>query len=268
MTSNSSVRSMMPTPRPSSHADADDDVIVVDEPSATTALRDAFFKQHRSVKKGWELPSGFPSEAVVQAYARPSVDSSKEKPSWGKPDLDMLRVFCRDAFDWNRARADELLTPVLTLWEKADNQSRIDRFFAAAAPHADTRQIKRIILRPADPAAKRIGLGHAIDKKQRARRRIPAQPAKCNTLAGRVGRARIGAAKLLEACNIAYRIFYSFIRVCLNLYGSFGCFCERGGQIAGNHDQSAHRKQTFIGVLLNLFAPINGSRVPPSGRSR
>ena len=111
-------------------------MIVVDEPSATTALRDAFFKQHRSVKKGWELPSGFPSEAVVQAYARPSVDSSKEKPTWGKPDLDMLRVFCRDAFDWNRARADELLTPVLTLWEKADNQSRIDRFFAAAAPHA------------------------------------------------------------------------------------------------------------------------------------
>ena len=117
-------------------ADANEDAIVADEPSAMTALRDAFFKHHRSVKKGWELPSGFPSEVVVQAYAQPSVDTSKEKLTWGKPDLDMLRVFCRDAFDWNRARADELLTPVLTLWEKADHQSRIDRFFAAAAPHA------------------------------------------------------------------------------------------------------------------------------------
>ena len=88
------------------------------------------------MKKGWELPPGFPSEVVVQAYARPSVDSSKEKPTWGKPDLPMLRVFCRDAFDWDRARADELLAPVLALWEKADRQSRIDRFFTAAAPHA------------------------------------------------------------------------------------------------------------------------------------
>jgi 5'-3' exonuclease len=101
-----------------------------------TRFRDAFFKQHRSVKKGWELPPGFPSEVVVQAYARPSVDGSREKPTWGKPDLPMLRVFCRDAFDWDRARADELLAPVLALWEKADRQSRIDRFFTAAAPHA------------------------------------------------------------------------------------------------------------------------------------
>ena len=117
----------------------DDDAIVADEPrfsSRDDALRDAFFKQHRSVKKGWELPPGFPSEVVVQAYARPSVDGSKEKPTWGKPDLPMLRVFCRDAFDWDRARADELLAPVLALWEKADRQSRIDRFFTAAAPHA------------------------------------------------------------------------------------------------------------------------------------
>ena len=88
------------------------------------------------MKKGWELPPGFPSEVVIQAYARPSVDTSREKPTWGKPDLPMLRVFCRDAFDWDRARADELLAPVLALWEKADRQSRIDRFFVAAAPHA------------------------------------------------------------------------------------------------------------------------------------
>ena len=121
------------------NAPSDDDAIVADETrpgSSRDALRDAFFKQHRSVKKGWELPPGFPSEVVIQAYARPSVDTSREKPTWGKPDLPMLRVFCRDAFDWDRARADELLAPVLALWEKADRQSRIDRFFVAAARHA------------------------------------------------------------------------------------------------------------------------------------
>ena len=90
------------------NAPSDDDAIVADETrpgSSRDALRDAFFKQHRSVKKGWELPPGFPSEVVIQAYARPSVDTSREKPTWGKPDLPMLRVFCRDAFDWDRARA-------------------------------------------------------------------------------------------------------------------------------------------------------------------
>lgn len=37
--------------------------------------------------------SGFPSEAVVDAYMNPTVDESREDFSWGRPDLDLLRQY-------------------------------------------------------------------------------------------------------------------------------------------------------------------------------
>ena len=114
-------------------SDSDEEVVVVDSTVAEPPLRVAFKAQHRSVKKGWDLPPSFPSEQVVEAYAKPAVDTSKERLEWGRPDLDMLRAFCLERFGWPRARTDDLLLPVLQLWEKADRQSRIDSFFAAAA---------------------------------------------------------------------------------------------------------------------------------------
>jgi DNA excision repair protein ERCC-5 len=61
------------------------------------------------------------------------VDQCKERLEWGRPDLDLLRLFCLEHFSWNRVRTDELLLPVLKLWDKHDHQSRIDSFFTAAA---------------------------------------------------------------------------------------------------------------------------------------
>ena len=66
--------------------------------------------------------------------ARPcSSDQSRERLEWGRPDLDLLRLFCLEHFNWHRPRTDELLLPVLKLWDKHDHQSRIDSFFTAAA---------------------------------------------------------------------------------------------------------------------------------------
>lgn len=123
--------------------DAEDDASSDDEDATVLASvsRDAdenpasarFKEQHRAVKKGWDLPPAFPSKQVLDAYAKPSVDESRERLEWGRPDLDMLRVFCLENFNWHRAKTDELLLPVLKLWEKSDHQSRIDSFFAAAA---------------------------------------------------------------------------------------------------------------------------------------
>lgn len=39
------------------------------------------------------LHTGFPNEAVVDAYMNPAVDESKEPFSWGLPDLDLLRQY-------------------------------------------------------------------------------------------------------------------------------------------------------------------------------
>lgn len=61
------------------------------------------------------------------------MDQSKERLEWGRPDLDLLRLFCLEHFNWHRPKTDELLIPVLKLWAKHDHQSRIDSFFTAAA---------------------------------------------------------------------------------------------------------------------------------------
>ena len=157
--------------------DGEDEVVIVDEANGTEGgvltsqksdrdpnpLRESFFNQHRSVKKGWDLPNGFPSLAVLQAYKTPVVDSSKEKLSWGRPDLQALRVFCGESFDWPQQRTDELLVPVLKLWEKADHQSRIDRFFhAQSAPHEFNERFAKYRSTRIRTAV--AGLtGHAID---------------------------------------------------------------------------------------------------------
>jgi len=109
--------------------DDDDDDDDDDEPAA---IRE-FKLKHRTLKKAWELPRDFPSERVLDAYANPSVDASREKFEWGEPDLDALRLFCGEHFAWRPTQTDDLLLPVVKMWETSDKQSRIDSFFAAAA---------------------------------------------------------------------------------------------------------------------------------------
>jgi len=89
----------------------------------------AFKDKHRSLKKAWDVPATFPSHEVIKAYQQPSVDQSKETFEWGKPDVDLLRLFCIKTFHWTRDAADQVLLPVLKSWSKRDAQRRIDSFF-------------------------------------------------------------------------------------------------------------------------------------------
>ena len=41
------------------------------------------------------------------------VDESRDKFTYGRPDLQLLRQFCLDKFGWPQDKADELLVPVL-----------------------------------------------------------------------------------------------------------------------------------------------------------
>ena len=97
----------------------------VDENPIAAAFKD----KHRSLKKTWDIPSNFPSQEVIKAYQKPSVDQSKETFEWGKPDVDLLRLFCIKTFHWTRDAADQVLLPVLKSWSKRDAQRRIDSFF-------------------------------------------------------------------------------------------------------------------------------------------
>ena len=59
------------------------------------------------------MPESFPNTAVIKAYREAKVDQNKDKFTYGRPDLQLLRRFCLDKFNWQQDRADELLVPVL-----------------------------------------------------------------------------------------------------------------------------------------------------------
>ena len=112
---------LLPSPSSKARADATDD-----------ALAAAFKEKHRSLKKSWDVPATFPSREVIKAYQHPSVDASEETFEWGKPDLDMLRLFCIKKFAWTRDESDQILVPMMKSWSKRDAQRRIDSFFQAS----------------------------------------------------------------------------------------------------------------------------------------
>ncbi|KAL6960634.1 hypothetical protein U1Q18_038398 [Sarracenia purpurea var. burkii] len=102
-----------------------------------------FMDKHRNVSKNWHIPSSFPNEAVISAYASPQVDKSTEPFSWGKPDLFVLRKLCWEKFGWGTQKADELLLPVLKEYNKHETQLRLEAFYTFNERFAKIRS-KRI----------------------------------------------------------------------------------------------------------------------------
>ena len=115
-----------------------------------------FKRQHRTVRKSWNLPSGFPSAEVVAAYADPKVDDSKERLVFARPDLDLLRRFCWDKLGWEPARADELLLPVLKTYDERQTQQTLDNFVAYRQRFAKIRS-KRLQKARADGRVSCLG---------------------------------------------------------------------------------------------------------------
>ena len=50
------------------------------------------------------------------------MDKNKDKVAFGRPDLELLRIFCHDKFGWPQQRCDELLLPVLKVTESVDKE--------------------------------------------------------------------------------------------------------------------------------------------------
>ncbi|KAL0386584.1 UNVERIFIED_CONTAM: DNA repair protein UVH3 [Sesamum latifolium] len=62
-------------------------------------IKQIFMDKHRNVSKNWHIPSTFPSDAVILAYASPQVDKSTDPFSWGKPDHFVLRKTLEGNFE-------------------------------------------------------------------------------------------------------------------------------------------------------------------------
>jgi 5'-3' exonuclease len=98
--------------------------------AAVPAAEAEFRRRHRAVRRSWALPPGFPSAEVAAAYARPRVDASRARLGWGRPDLELLRVFCAERLGWPAARADELLLPVAAAFDARQSQATLDSFLS------------------------------------------------------------------------------------------------------------------------------------------
>ncbi len=92
--------------------------------------------------------------------------------------------------------------------DRAGERAWPEHAAAAAAGHPHKADPRRIEPRPAHPAAERIDHRYAVEQDQRARRRIAAEPAHRGALAGRMRRAGVRAAELLEAGGIAQDILH------------------------------------------------------------
>jgi DNA excision repair protein ERCC-5 len=122
-----------------------------------------FKHKHRGVRRNWEPPPGFPSDAVAQAYAEPRVDTSKDKFSFGCPDVELLRRFCAERFGWSAGQAEELLGPVAAAYEQRQSQATLDSFLTMRQRFAKIKS-KRL---------QRVGLPRGWGVSERGARRAP-----------------------------------------------------------------------------------------------
>lgn len=88
---------------------------------------------HKNYKNNWEFPDNFPNSEVVDAYQNPAVDDSLEPFVWNEPDIQSLKEFCRDVFEWGPDRIDEAgfeLAKILKKMRENNGQKKIEDYFS------------------------------------------------------------------------------------------------------------------------------------------
>ena len=82
----------------------------------------------RNKLKNLQIEKGFPSQAVLQAYLNPTVDESKEKFTWSKPDLSLLADYVRKKFGWTKLKFEEIINPVMNKLVESKSQKSIKAY--------------------------------------------------------------------------------------------------------------------------------------------
>lgn len=88
---------------------------------------------HKNYKNNWEFPDDFPNSEVVDAYQNPVVDDSLEPFVWNEPDIQSLKEFCRDVFEWGPDRIDEAgfeLAKIIKKMRENKGQKKIEDYFS------------------------------------------------------------------------------------------------------------------------------------------
>ncbi|KAK6194880.1 hypothetical protein SNE40_000416 [Patella caerulea] len=125
--------------------------------------------------KNLQFNPGFPSEVVVEAYLKPTVDESLDKFSWGTPDLDLLRDFGKIKLGWSKEKVDELIKPLLKQLAQTHAQTKISGFFQPEnfinPEKIKSQRIKRVLNKlkgvPDPPSPPKVNPSTSIERIQR-----------------------------------------------------------------------------------------------------
>ncbi|XP_047359060.1 DNA excision repair protein ERCC-5 [Vespa velutina] len=94
---------------------------------------DSSKKSLRNKLRNIKIEKGFPSQAVVQAYMFPSIDESKEKFTWGRPNMILLSDYTTLKFGWSKNKFNEIIKPVIKRMEESKQQQTIESYFKLKA---------------------------------------------------------------------------------------------------------------------------------------
>eukprot|EP00536_Pseudo-nitzschia_multiseries_P017159 jgi/Psemu1/223941/e_gw1.1403.10.1 len=95
----------------------------------STDREQLFHRKHHTARTRWVAPKHFPDIKVLNAYLNPVVDTSRERFSWGVPDLDGLIAFCHGHMGWTADETKKLILPIVQRMEEGSmRQTRIDSF--------------------------------------------------------------------------------------------------------------------------------------------
>ncbi|XP_018567912.1 DNA repair protein complementing XP-G cells homolog [Anoplophora glabripennis] len=106
--------------------------------------------------KNITFTDNFPSSQVVHAYLEPTVETSREKFSWSKPDFVGLTDFAKEKFGWSHKKTEEILKPVVKKVEENQAQKSIKDYFKTVYK-ADSTDAQNQMSKRVQSAIKRIG---------------------------------------------------------------------------------------------------------------
>ncbi|KAG7357877.1 flap endonuclease-1 [Nitzschia inconspicua] len=98
---------------------------------ASSTSEHEFHQKHRTARTRWIAPTNFPDDRVFNAYWNPVVDNSRDKFSWGVPNVQGLTVFCQQHLGWPPEETQTLIAPILERLQSTNGtmrQTRLDSF--------------------------------------------------------------------------------------------------------------------------------------------
>eukprot|EP01016_Furgasonia_blochmanni_P048924 TRINITY_DN7368_c0_g1_i1.p1 TRINITY_DN7368_c0_g1~~TRINITY_DN7368_c0_g1_i1.p1 ORF type:complete len:284 (+),score=45.47 TRINITY_DN7368_c0_g1_i1:62-853(+) len=179
---------------------------------------------HRNYKKQWELPDSFPNRRVIEAYLHPNIDESKEKFTWGTPDIEKLKLFCQKNFEWDERKISEHFDPLVKVIEEHKFQPKITDYFTKQEKFAiiNSKRIKEAVkgLRgeyiPKDGASeeKNTPVSESLDEIFKMQKRV--EPANPDQLLNEFTfKKKRPSKKQLTSFILRYQMFNMLILVCI-----------------------------------------------------